>query len=210
MKRQYRLLKRQNRDIFFSLALTLCPCIASAGEAVSVADFRRFVSVWDGDYNNFSQSKAQEEAGRAQNDRNQPTFLFIRKVDLPAFGPETYYAEWRDANQTAKVNRQRMYVLELDQAEQKLRLNLHIWPADKPVFVARTSGAYLDARKLSGMTPVDMAGLKGCDVYFDVGTHDFPGAMKKDACAFPTPNEMQIYSWSQMKLTAIQFSYLDG
>ena len=99
---------------------------------------------------------------------------------------------------------------EIDQAEQKLRLNLHIWPADKPEFVARTSGAHLDPRKLSGVTPADMAGLKGCDVYFDAVAAGFSGAMKKGACAFAAPNGSPIYSWSQMILTPTQFSYLDG
>jgi hypothetical protein len=203
-------MKSHVRDIFFAGLLALSPSMAHATGVISIADFQRFVAVWAGDYNNQAQSKAQEAAGRAANDRNQPTQLFIRKVDLPAFGPDTYYAEWRDANQPTKVTRQRLYVFERDQAENKLRLNLHIWPADKPEFVARTSGAHVDPSKLKGVTPADMAGLKGCDVYFDIDGKEFSGAMKKGACAFPAPNGTPIYSWSQMKVTPTQFSYLDG
>jgi CpeT/CpcT family (DUF1001) len=203
-------MKRHYRDIFFAFLLAFYPAVAHTVETVSIADYQQFVSWWAGDYDNLAQNKAQELAGRAQKDRNQPALLFVRKVDLPAFGSEVYYAEWRDANEPTKVTRQRLYGFEIDPAEQKLRLNLHIWPADKPEFVARTSGAHLDTRKLSGVTPADMVGLKGCDVYFDIAADSFSGAMKKGACAFPAPNGTPIYSWSQMKLTPTQFSYLDG
>ncbi len=203
-------MKRRVRDIFFVGLLALSPSLAHSTGTISNADLQRFVAMWAGDYNNLTQSKAQESAGLASNDRNQPAQLFIRKVELPAFGPDAYYAEWRDANQATKVIRQRLYVFDIDPVENKLRLNLHIWPSDKPEFVARTSGAYLDARKLSGVTPADMAGLTGCDVYFDIADEKFSGAMKKGACAFPAPNGTPIYSWSQMKITATQFSYLDG
>jgi hypothetical protein len=195
------------RGILYAFALTLCPLSA---QATTEADFQRFLSQWAGDYDNVAQVKAQEAAGTPAKDRNQAAFLYIRKVNLPSFGPETYYAEWRDANTPAKVTRQRIYGFEIDQAEKKLRLNLHIWPNDKPEFVARTSDAYLDPRKLDGVAPADMAGLKGCDVFFDTSAAEFTGAMKKGACAFPAPNGTPIYSWSQMKLTAKQFSYLDG
>lgn len=108
------------------------------------------------------------------------------------------------------MTRQRIYGFAIDAAEKKLRLNLHIWPADKPAFVARTSGAHRDPAKLTGVTPADMAGLTGCDVYFDAGAGEFSGAMKKGACAFPAPDGTPIFSWSQMKIDAAAFSYLDG
>lgn len=173
-------------------------------------DFQRFVALWAGDYDNLSQAKAQAAIGLPEKERNPATLLFIRKVDLPNFGPEVFYAEWQDARMPGKVTRQRIYGFEVDAVEKKLRLNLHIWPADKPDFVTQTSGAYLDPAKLSGVTPADMAGLKGCDVFFESDGDGFSGAMKRGACAFPAPNGTPIYSWSQMKITATQFSYLDG
>ncbi|MDX2142557.1 MAG: CpcT/CpeT family chromophore lyase [Rhodospirillaceae bacterium] len=195
------------RMLFFLLATVVA---AAPARADSAADFQRFVGLWAGDYDNLKQANAQDAAGVPAKERNQPTLLFIRKVDLPAFGTEVFYAEWRDGKNPGKVTRQRIYALEIDGAEKKLRLNLHIWPADKPDFVARTVGAHLDPAKLAGVMPADMAGLKGCDVFFDVGATEFLGAMKKGACAFPAPDGTPIYSWSQMKIDEQAFSYLDG
>jgi hypothetical protein len=199
-------MKRHIHEMFFALALLT----GSAAAAQTPEDFTRFLSWWSGDYDNLAQVRTQEAAGTPEKSRNAATLLFIRKVDAPAFGKESFYAEWRDAKQTDKVTRQRIYAFERDQARSKLRLNLHIWPADKAEFIARTSGAHLDPSKLTGVTPADMAGLKGCDVFFDVGHGQFSGAMDKGACAFPAPNGKPIYSWSQMTLTAAQFRYLDG
>jgi len=199
-------MKRHIHEMFFALALV----VSNAALAQTPEDFTRFLSWWSGDYDNLAQTKAQQAAGAPEKGRNAATLLFIRKVDAPAFGPEAFYAEWRDAQNPNKVTRQRIYAFEIDTVRKKLRLNLHIWPADKPDFVARTAGAHLDATKLSGVTPVDMAGLKGCDVFFDAAPDQFTGAMDKGACAFPAPGGTPIYSWSQMKLTAGQFSYLDG
>jgi hypothetical protein len=190
---------------FFVLLTLSGPALALSGD-----DFNRFVGLWAGDYDNLAQAAAQEKADVPPKQRNQPTLLFIRKVDLPTFGPEVFYAEWRDAKVPGKVTRQRIYAFAVDPAEKKLRLNLHIWPADKPDFVARTSGAHLDAARLAGVTPADMAGLQGCDVYFDAGADHFAGAMKQGTCAFPAPDGTPIYSWSQMKIDAGAFSYLDG
>ena len=203
-------MKHQIREILCAAALIFFSVTAQAVDNASTPDYRQFLSWWSGDYDNLAQVKEQEGAGRPTKDRNQATVLFIRKVDLPAFGPEVYYAEWQDAKDLAKIIRQRIYAFEVDDIEKKLRLNLHIWPANKPEFVARTTGAHRDPHKLDGVTPADMAGLKGCDVYFDKTGSVFAGAMKKGACAFPAPNGTPIYSWSQMKLSATQFSYLDG
>lgn len=195
--------------VFFLLAIGL----ASPGALASgptEADLGRFVSWWAGDYDNWAQVKAQTSAGVPEKERNQPTLLFIRKVDLPAFGDAVFYAEWQNANDPSKIIRQRLYAFLLDRAQSKIRLNLHIWPNDKPEFVARTIGAHLDPTKLKGVTLADMAQLSGCDVFFDLDGQEFTGAMIKRACAFPAPNGNPIYSWSQMKLSATQFKYLDG
>jgi hypothetical protein len=172
------------------------------------ADFQQFLSWWAGDYDNLAQVQSQHAAA-SPGERNRPTLLFIRKVDLAAFGSEVFYGEWQDADEPGRITRQRIYAFQVNEADGKLRLNLHVWPPD-PAFIARTGGAHLDPRKLEGVTPADMRGLKGCDVFFDRNGGEFAGAMKKGACAFPAPDVTPVYSWSQMKLTANRFSYLDG
>jgi hypothetical protein len=182
---------------------------AAAADERSQA-FARFVAMWPGDYDNLGQVQAQTAAGVPEKERNQALKLFIREVDLPAFGPHAHYAEWRAADGGDRVVRQRIYAFEVDADRPAFRLNLHIWPNDDPAFVARTAGAHLDPDKLIGVTPADMAGLKGCDVYFTADGDGFAGAMDKGACAFPAPDGTPIYSWSQMRIDAAAFSYLDG
>jgi hypothetical protein len=203
-------MKRHFWAFFLLIIIAAWAGPGSADPSSTDADLKRFLSLWEGDYDNLAQIKAQEASGLAEKDRNQATLLFVRKVNLPAFGSSVFYAEWQLAQDPTKVTRQRIYAFSNDAAERKLRLNLHIWPADNPDFVARTKGAHLDPQKLNGITPADMAQLKGCDVFFDRTINQFEGAMTKGECAFPAPNGKPIYSWSQMKLTSTQFSYLDG
>ncbi len=189
---------------------TILLVLILAASGAAAADFDRFLSYWPGTYDNLAQVAAQEAAQRPAGDRNQATVLHIAGVDLPAFGRHTYYAEWRDARQPAKVIRQRIYAFSHDEASGAFLLGLHIWPNDKPEFVARTIGAHLEPKKLAGVTPADMAGIAGCDVLFTPKGAGFEGAMVKGACAFAAPNGKPIYSWSQMKITAERFGYLDG
>jgi hypothetical protein len=204
-------MKTSYRKMFVVLVLASCAaCTAARNNPPAETDYRRFLSWWSGDYDNLAQVKAQESAGTPAAQRNRPTLLFIRRVDLPAFGPDAYYAEWRDATQPATITRQRIYGFETDPTKGILRLNLHIWPQGNAEFLQRTAGAYLDLSKLDGVTPADMAGLEGCDVFFTATGNEFAGAMEKGACAFDAPDGTPIYSWSQMTLTSTRFSYLDG
>ncbi|NKB44936.1 MAG: hypothetical protein GKS03_11730 [Alphaproteobacteria bacterium] len=197
-----------------SVALVVYFAPVSLGSAADVSDtdFQEFLSLWGGGYDNVAQATAQEAEGVSAEDRNPATLVFIRKINLPAFGPHTYYGEWQDANDPSRILRQRIYGFEIDQVEQKLRLNLHIWPAASPEFVARTQGAHLDPSTLNDVTPADMFDLKGCDIYFTKTDDGYRGSMKKGECSFPAPDGSGslIYSWTQMTVNESQFSYLDG
>lgn len=169
-------------------------------------DWPRFLDWWPGDYDNLDQ--VAQIAAENGEPFMPPTALRIRRVDLPAFGNDVYYAEWHDFEDPAEILRQRFYAFEREGAT--FRLNLHIFPPDAE-FVARTAGAYLDASKLNGITPADMFPLPGCDVFFEWEDGVFGGAMKKQSCNFKAPGtEIEIYSWSQMRLRDDAFEYLDG
>jgi hypothetical protein len=186
------------------LAMIASTAGAAAEPAATAADYARFLGYWPGVYDNLAQV-----AGQTGATRNQATRLYIRRVEAPAFGADVYYAEWQDAADPAKVTRQRIYAFSREPSGE-LRLALHIFSPENKALVARTIGAHEDPRKLDGVTPADMAGLKGCDVFFRPDGAGFSGAMIKGDCAFPAPDGTPIYSWSQMKLNADTFSYLDG
>lgn len=188
-----------------ALTALVAPTAGATTEAKAEA-WADYLSWWPGAYDNTAQVMEQR-AGPEPDKVNTHQRLFIRRVNLPAFGDHVFYAEWQDYDDPSKVMRQRFYAMELEGGVQ--RLNLHIFPND-PDFVARTVGAHKDPRKLEGVTPADMVPLKGCDVFFEWTGSDFTGAMKKRDCAFPAPDGTPIYSWSQMKLDSSAFSYLDG
>lgn len=177
-------------------------------EAFSETDWKRFLRYWEGDFDNSQQIKEQLTLNIDSVDRNKHLSLRIRRVELPSFGNDVYYAEWFAYENPKKVTRQRIYAFE--KRDTALVLKLHIFPMDS-AFVSRTSGAYIHASRLKGVTPKDMVPLPGCDVYFRWYKNEYVGAMKKGACAFPAPNSgTPIYSWSQMQLKKDAFEYLDG
>lgn len=142
--------------------LTAAPATVGTAEAQNNTspDFAKFLAWWPGDYSNLAQVAVQSDTPPSE--RNLSTLLFIRRVDLRAFGHDVYYAEWQAADDTTKIVRQRIYAF-TPLPSGGATLALHIFP-DKPDLVARTGGAYRDPRRLHGITPADMAGLQGCDV----------------------------------------------
>jgi hypothetical protein len=189
------------------------PAAAAAAATPATLDpgFARFVAAWAGNFDNAAQHRAQVAAGVPEAQRNLLQELRIVRVDLPAFGPQAFYAEWFAPGAEDKPLRQRIYGLEHDAVNGRYVLRLHIWPQD-PAFVARTAGAWREPSRLAGLTPRDMAPLPGCDLYFRDAGAGFEGEMAKGTCRFPAMNDpsREIYSWSRMKIGDGRFSYKDG
>jgi hypothetical protein len=193
----------KNRKLSF-LAALVAMAFASAAQAQDLeAQFAKFISWWPGTYDNRTQAEAAPSSFTSVR-------LHLQAVDLPAFGRVVVYGEWQDIDAGLRVIRQRFYGFEIDHERQTLRLKLHIFPPG-PDFVEQTKGAHNDPSKVANLTPADMVPLPGCDVYFTWQGDHFAGAMEKGACAFQAPGTTDdIYSWSQMRLTATAFEYLDG
>lgn len=196
----------RNPVIILTLTLTLAVALGSLTPATArdlESQFAQFLAWWPGTYDNSAQALSSGETVT-------PIRLHLQPVDLPAFGSHVVYGEWQDLSAGSKVIRQRFYAFDIDRSRQALRLQLHIFPP-APDFIERTRGAYRDRSKVEGLTPADMIPLLGCDVFFHWQGDHFAGAMKKGACAFQAPGTTDdIYSWSQMRLTADSFEYLDG
>ncbi len=184
--------------------------VATAGEKAENRAFKRFVDSWPGDYDNLAQ---QSGTGMVA------TRLHIVRVALPAFGPNVLYAEWRGAADD-KLLRQRLYAFSVE-PDGRWRLALHIWPAERADFVGRTAGAWRDPQRLAGVTPADMVGLAGCDVFFGTAGRSGPalagarsalaGEMQRGACRIPSPGvDRPVYSWTRMRRSRDRLEYLDG
>jgi hypothetical protein len=188
--------------------------VLAAAPAAAADPFERFIASWAGDYDNLHQPAPYV-----------PTRLHIRRVDLPAFGPRAFYAEWLSASD-GRVLRQRIYALSID-ADGRWRLALHIWPAERADFVARTAGAWRKPQRLAGVTPADMVPLPGCDILFEAvdeasraraeraarpqEREAWYGEMHRSACAIPSPGtDRAVYSWTRMWRGFDALAYRDG
>lgn len=168
-------------------------------------DFAYFLTLWGGGYDN----REQVERPVSKEDL-VPLTLHMQRVDLPAFGEHVFYVEWQSLDEPSNVFRQRLYSLRIDREEQVLRLELYIWPAERPEFVERTRGAHRDPARLASVTPEDMVDIGDCDVRFHRKGQGFEGAMRRGSCAFDAPDGTPIYSWTQMRIAPDSFEYLDG
>jgi hypothetical protein len=168
------------------------------------AQFLKFLSWWPGTYDNWAQADADASS-------ITPVLLHLQPVKAPAFGQQVVYGEWQHRDDKFRVIRQRFYSFEIDHGREAIRLNLHIFSRGRRTLSKRTRGAYRDPSKVQALTPADMIPLPGCDVYFTWQGDHFSGAMDQGSCAFKAPGTTDdIYSWSQMRLTATSFEYLDG
>ena len=191
------------RCLISSLVFTCLCATSSFGQSLE-SRFETFLSWWPGIYDNAHQADASNA------EAPMPTRLFLREIDLPAFGDHVVYGEWQALEDPNRVVRQRFYGFEIDHERQSLRLKLNVFPPD-PDFVARTRGAHEDPSRVSHVTPDDMLSLGMCDVFFTWTGDKFEGSMDRGACTFPAPGtDIQVYSWSQMRLTDTTFEYLDG
>lgn len=135
-----------------------------------------------GRYDSGPQWLEQVRTELPEEERNYRRHSIFRQVDLPSFGEITFYAEQYRDGDPANVYRQRIYVITLDEAEQAIRLRVHV-PKDQ----AKLLGAYRDMSLLEGLTPADTAVWEGCDLLWRWEGDQFRGSIKPGACRFQSP-----------------------
>lgn len=118
-----------------------------------------------------------DELGIPQDAVPERIHSIFKRVDLPAFGEHVFYVEQYLDGDPAKIYRQRLYSFSLDDAEQAVKLVIHI-PSDVKSLV----GAHRDPSKLAGLTPAGTRAPPGCEVYWRRRGDAFIGAMKPGAC----------------------------
>ena len=145
-----------------------------------------FLEWFPGRYDSAPQVALEEAAGLPKVERNYRRYSIFRPVDLPQFGDITFYAEQRrwleGAPPEGEVYRQRVYVITLDEAEQAIRLTVHV-PKDQKALL----GAYRNPALLVGLTPEDTTVWEGCDLYWHWQGDRFRGDIKAGACTFNSP-----------------------
>jgi hypothetical protein len=145
--------------------------------AVQEKDFRTFLAWFEGEFDSNEQVAFADELGIPKEAVPERIHSIFKRVDLPAFGEHVFYVEQYLDGDPAKIYRQRLYSFSLDDAEQAIRLVIHI-PADAKALV----GAHRDPSKLAGLTPAAMRSPPGCEVYWRRRGDAFIGSMKPGAC----------------------------
>jgi hypothetical protein len=145
--------------------------------AVQEKDFRTFLAWFEGEFDSNEQVAFADELGIPKEAVPERIHSIFRRVDLPAFGEHVFYVEQYLDGDPAKIYRQRLYTFSLDDAEQAIKLVIHI-----PAEVKALEGAHRDPSKLAGLTPAGARTPPGCEVYWRRRGDAFIGAMKPGAC----------------------------
>lgn len=147
--------------------------------AVQEKDFRTFLSWFEGEFDSNEQVAFADELGIPSDAVPERIHSVFKRVELPAFGEHVFYVEQYLDGDPAKIYRQRLYSFSLDDAEQAIKLVIHIPPDVKAL-----AGAHRDPGKLQGLTPASTRSPPGCEVYWRRRGDAFLGEMKPGACRF--------------------------
>ncbi|MFZ4120870.1 MAG: chromophore lyase CpcT/CpeT [Caulobacterales bacterium] len=140
-------------------------------------DFAQYLAWFEGRFDNDRQVFFEPDIGVPESDRHERIHSIFRPVALPAFGDHVFYVEqYLDAD-PARVYRQRLYVMSIDESRNAIRLAIHI-----PKNPDAIRGAYLNPDLLAQLTPADMTTYPGCDVFWRRQETMFVGGMAHDAC----------------------------
>ncbi|MHA7820177.1 MAG: chromophore lyase CpcT/CpeT [Erythrobacter sp.] len=174
------------RASFLGLVLLLTgPLAAQEGGAPPLeAQLAQWLDWFPGRYDSFAQADAQAEL--PEDERNYRRHSVFRRVDLPAFGPITFYAEqrrWLSGTPIeGEVYRQRIYAITLDEERGAIRLRVHV-PKDQTALL----GAFAEPSLLEGLTPADTVVWPGCDLIWKWEEGRFIGRLDPGACRFDSP-----------------------
>lgn len=165
--------------VVFTVIAMLLPGIRDtvAEEQPLDKDFRLFMQMFPGEYDNHNQVMFAEEAGVPEDSHHERIHHFFVPVTLPAFGEHVVFVQQYMDNDPDNVYRVRLYTFSLDYEEGAIRLAI-LRPKDRDAII----DAHEDPSKLAGVTPDDFVNVPGCDVFWVREASHFRGYMKPRAC----------------------------
>ena len=154
-----------------------------------------------GAYDNAAQVRREAIARPAIALPVKPQRLTIEPADLPGYGHDVFYAEWRDP--LGSITRQRLYVVQPLKDRHHTRLIVYIWT---PAIAAQAGGP--GRRPWEGLTVADFVRQPDCSLRFRLG-RTLSGVMTPRACVFDPPGSPRIYSRTVMRVGSRRIDYLD-
>lgn len=139
-------------------------------------DFKRFLSWFEGEYNNHEQVWLQK--GLEQEPIYSHVHHVFKSLLIPKLAENSFYVEQRMV-ESGVVFRQRLYTMSIDAKEQAIRLDIYKFKDEKA-----WRGLHLRPEQAKQLSRDDLIPMPGCEVYwrYDQAKNHFEGSMVKDQC----------------------------
>ncbi len=143
------------------------------------SDMEEMLRWFPGTYDNHRQVYRQAVDKVAPELRQRHTNHVFAPLRITGIPGRTLYAQQYQHYDPKDLYRQRIYSLEVDEAEQAIKLTIYT-PRDPSLL----TDAHLDPSKVADMTADDFILKPGCEVYWKRAETQFEGYLKENACSY--------------------------
>lgn len=170
-------------------------CIGQKNTSKLDEQLTEMLQWFEGEFDNFQQVYKEKEDKVAE--VHEHIHSIFKRINLPAFGSNTFYVlQYMDGDST-KIYRQRIYSFTTNTKENAIQLDIYSFIKDSLYYYAHNN-----TTKLDSLTPIQMTKTDGCQVYWKKDGEKYIGYMKKDACNFISKrNGKKIFITDRLVLT---------
>lgn len=139
-------------------------------------DFKRFLSWFEGEYNNHEQVWLQK--GLEQEPIYSHVHHVFSSISTPKLSEHSFYVEQRMVERDL-IFRQRLYVMSIDPEQNAIRLDIYKFKDE-----AKWRGLHLKKEEAKALSSDDLISMPGCEVFwrYQPRQDHFDGSMVKDQC----------------------------
>ncbi len=168
-----------NNKILFTFCMTFFSFFCNAQKTNNhiTADMQEMLSLFEGEFDNFSQVYKEKEDKVAE--VHEHIHSIFKKINLPLLGQQVFYVlQYLDGDST-KIYRQRLYSFKENKIEQAIQLDIYSFKTDSLYY-----NAHVNPEKLTSITFDQLTKTDGCEVFWKKHGDKFIGYMKDKACNF--------------------------
>ncbi len=168
------------------------PLTDPAMKAVLEKDLADLAALLAGRWDNELQTFFEPELAIPVPLRHERLHVFVKPIDAPAFGKQSFYVEYRKGGEAGPVVRQRLWHLSLDEDLMAIRMATFAPKDAKPLEGAWRQTIAPDLLKKDAFIPVT-----GCDIIWKRRGDGFNGETRPTACKLVTNADKRILTVSE-------------
>jgi hypothetical protein len=168
------------------------PLTDPAMKAVLEKDLADLAALLAGRWDNELQTFFEPELAIPTPLRHERLHVFVKPIDAPAFGQQSFYVEYRKGGEAGPVVRQRLWHLSLDEELMAIRMATFAPKDTKPLEGAWHQAIAADLLKKDAFIPVT-----GCDIIWKRRGDGFNGETRPTACKLVTNADKRILTVSE-------------